>query len=333
MERQKNYLQLAGSDKTLLPIERELLSSVLKKIEFNTGLRVTDYQKYYSHALYDCFLIICGEKENKTPYFLKVNLSPDLPNSWAELAAGNFTFHPKIICSSSNEDEFKFICFQVPKGIFLSHISKYPLNPKLNIQRAFISTLNEMHKIKISNEDKTIDIFNSMLPRESMMIFKTYPIVDLFASLKIIFKQNYKSDITACGLCHFDLSPENIIYNGEEIKFINFEYSGNANIYLDTWLAKQTLNCSEDVFDKILESLPKDEAQKVYAYQELSYLFNFAYFNSKIVSEYITFGVSNSYKFKYWINQSEACYNKIFNKLFVEKKIDKLIRDFYYLWK
>jgi hypothetical protein len=79
--------------------------------------------------------------------------------------------------------------------------------------------------------------------------------------------------------------------------------------------------------------LPKEKAKVLYQYKEQSRLFNFAYFNSKIISEYITFGIKNPSKLKYWINQSEACYEDISNKLFVSKTLDKLIRDFYYLWK
>lgn len=333
MERQKNHLQFVANNKNLLPIEEEFLFLVKTKIEKKLNSKISSWAKQYSHPLYDCFLIVVGEKDNQKPFYLKVNLSPDIPNFWQELIDKKFLFHPNIVCFSDENDEFKFICFEIPKGVFLSDLSKYPLSPKINIQRQFIATVNEMHSIKISEEDETLNIFNSFLPNESIMIFKNYPVVDLFFPLKAVFKNFYKSNLDNCGLCHFDPSPENIILTSNGIKFINFEYSCNANIYLDIWLMKQVLNCSDSVFDTIIDTFPKNKIEKIYEHRELSYFFNFAYFNSKIISEYITFGINNPNKLKNWIHQSELCYDQIFDKLFIEKHIDKLIRDFYYLWK
>ena len=190
-----------------------------------------------------------------------------------------------------------------------------------------------MHSTKLNEIDGTINTLNSFLPRESLMIFKKYPIVDLFSTVKSLFGQTYISNLNHCGVCHFDLSLDNIIYTGSDIKFINFEYAGNANIYLDIWLAKQTLNCSDETFEYFTNTLEKEQITSLYQYQEISKIFNFAYFNSKIISEYITFGVKNSSKLKDWINKSEICYIDICHKLFVSKPLDKLIRDFYYLWK
>jgi hypothetical protein len=212
-------------------------------------------------------------------------------------------------------------------------LSAYPLSPKLNLQKAFAQSVSDMHSVKLSSVDDTVNIFNSFLPKEAVMIFKTYPVANLFSTCRIVFKQMYKSNIEHCGLCHFDLSAENIIYTGSEIKFINFEYAANANTYLDMLLAKQTLNCSESVFESFASLLPKAKIYELRSYEELSHLFNFAYFNSKIVSEYMTFGLRDPIKLKFWLNKSEESYDRIFGKLFVEKPVDKFIRDFYYLWK
>ena len=149
------------------------------------------------------------------------------------MSVNNFNFHPKIICYSGKEDEFKFICFEVPKGVFASDISNYILSPKLNLAKTFISDFSSIHSVKLGGEDKTVEVFNSFLPKETMMIYKTYPIVELFSTAKNSFKSLYNSNLSHCGLCHFDVSPENIIYTGSEFKFINFEYAANANIYLD----------------------------------------------------------------------------------------------------
>lgn len=328
MEKQKNRLQFVKNEATLLPIEEEFVLLIKGKIESKLNCKVNGWKKYYTHPLYDCFLFVADNR----PFFLKINLSPDVPNSWMELWSNNFSFHPKIVCHSESEDEFKFLCFEVPKGTFLSDLSNYPLSPKLNIQRSFANLFKDLHSIKLSTEDKTVDVFNSFLPKESLTIFKTYPVVDVFSTAKIIFKQAYKENIDHCGLCHFDFSSENIIYTGEDLKIINFEYSANANIYLDMWLAKQILNCSDIVFDNFLSLLPEKYSNNILIYKDLSYLFNFAYFNSKIISEYMTFGLRNPPKLKYWINQSKSCYINIQDKLFVQKDIDKLICDFYYLW-
>jgi thiamine kinase-like enzyme len=328
MERQKNYLQFARNEKTLLPIEEEFLSSIKDRIENKTKSVVSKWEKYESKPIYDTFLMIV----NETPLLTKVNLSPDYPNFWKELIENNFDFHPKIVCSSDDSDEFQFICYEVPKGIFFSDLSNYPLARKLNLQRVFLSTIDKMHQIKIASEDSTIKTIESLLPRESMSIYKTYPIVGLFSGIKLLFKKIYVHNFDHLGLCHFDLSHENIIYTGQDIKLINFEYASHANIYLDIWLAKETLNCSDAAFEDFTSLLPKDKVKTLYSYQEAALFFNFAYFNSKIISEYITFGLRDPVKLKFWINKSEGIYNQIFDKLFVDKSIDKLIRDFYYLW-
>lgn len=329
MERQRNLLQSVKNEVDILPIEEEFLSSTKKVIENKLRYPVRFHRKYEVHPIYDCYLITGNDK----PFLLKVNLSPDAPNSWDLLSKGNHDFHPEVICSSDESDEFKFICFEVPKGMFLSEISNYPLSPKLKLQNTFLRDLKRMHSVKIKDEDETVKVFDSFLPREAMMVAKTYPVVQLFSTARMLFKNMYKLNAQDCGLCHFDLSPENIIYTGTDIKFINFEYSANANIYLDMLLAKETLNCSNQTFEDLCESLPATVRDKLFSNKNISYLFNFAYFNSKITSEYITFGLRNPTKLKYWINRSEYFYNKIFDQLFVEKQLDKLIRDFYYLWK
>ncbi len=329
MEKQRNYLQSVKNEVDILPIEEEFLSSTKRVIENKLGHEIRLCKKYEVHPIYDSYLIAGNDR----PFLLKVNLSPDTPNSWDLLSKNNYDFHPKIICSSNDSDEFKFICFEVPKGMFLSDISNYPLSRKLKLQDTFLRDLKQMHSIKIKDEDETVKIFDSFLPREAMMVAKKYPVIQLFSTAKMVFKKIYKPDPQDCGLCHFDLCPENIIYTGTDIKFINFEYSANANIYLDILLAKETLNCSNQTFEEICHILPKDIYDKLLLNKDASNLFNFAYFNSKITSEYITFGLRNPVKLKYWINKSELFYNKIFDKLFVEKQLDKLIRDFYYLWK
>jgi len=329
MERQRNLLQSVKNEVDILPIEEEFLYSTKKVIEKKLGHAIRLCKKHEVHPIYDCYLIAGNDK----PFLLKVNLSPESPNSWDMLSKNNYDFHPEVICSSGESGEFKFICFEVPKGMFLSDISNYPLSPKLKLQNIFLRDFKRMHSVKTKDEDETIKVFDSFLPREAMMVAKRYPVAQLFSTAKMVFKQMYKSDIQDCGLCHFDLSPENIIYTGTDIKFINFEYSANANIYLDTLLAKETLNCSDKTFEDLCELLPKDMRDKLFFNKDVSDLFNFAYFNSKITSEYITFGLRNPSKLKYWINKSEYFYNKIFDKLFVGKELDKLIRDFYYLWK
>lgn len=329
MERQRNFLQYVVSDKKLLPIEEELLSFVKDRIKNLTNLTIDHIYKQYSSPLYDCFLAIVGKKS----FYLKVNLSPDLPNSWDWLSAKDFEFHPKITCASLPEDEFKFIFFEIPKGIFAEDISNSILSPKLNLTKIFTNCLNRMHSVKISETDDTRKIYESFLPAESIRIYSKYPVVDAFSTLKFAFNNIYKSNLDHCGLCHFDLSLENVIYTGSDFKFINFEYSGNANKYLDIWLVKSLLNCSDQTFSYFLEGLDQNEVQNIMSYKTASYYFNFAYFNSKIIAEYMTFGLRDPVKLRRWINQSSIFYPKISDKLYIEKDIDKSIKNFYYLWK
>lgn len=328
MEKSKNRLRFVRNNLSLLPIEEEFLSSVKREIENKIKSSITSWRKYESHPIYDSYLIVA---EN-TPLFLKVNLSPDEPNFWKELVENNFSFHPKIICHSDEKSEFKFICYEIPKGIFLSDISAYPLNKKLDLQLNIVKAISEMHKIN-TNADNTINIFDSFLPFEAERLFKQYPVASSFFTLKSLFKKTYTSNLKHCGLCHFDLCPENMILTNGDIKIINFEYAANANIYLDILLAKETLNCSDQTFDQVKNILGYEKNRTLPEYEKASELFNFAYFNSKIVSEYITFGLRNPAKLKYWINKSETFYLKIQNELFVSKSLDKLIKDFYLVWK
>jgi len=328
MEKQKNLPQYTASNKKLLPIEEEFLSDISKNIESKFKFKISNIFKHYSNPLYDCFFIAA---ENR-PFFLKVNLSPEAPNSWELLVQNNFDFHPVILDTSSSEDEFKFIFFELPKGMFANDISNYLLSPKLNLTKLFARDYNKIHSFKFSENDETLFLHESFLPRDAMRIYRKYPIVDLFSTLKIVFQEMYKPNPSHCNFCHFDLNLENIIYTGSEFKFINFEYSSNANKYLDIWLTKTLLNCSDSAFNNFLENYNSNEIEKIFQYEEISNHFIFSYFNSKIIAEYMTFGLRDPVKLKYWINQSSFFYSKIANKLYIEKDIDKLIRDFYYLW-
>ena len=65
MERQRNHLQFVRAEKTLLPIEEEFLASVKKKIESQLGSAISKWEKYYTHPIYDCFLMIVNDKIDK----------------------------------------------------------------------------------------------------------------------------------------------------------------------------------------------------------------------------------------------------------------------------
>ena len=329
MEKQKNFLQYTVNNKKLLPIEEEFLSSICDKLESKFKFKISNILKEHSSPLYDCFALIADNR----PFFLKVNVSPDTPNSWDLLSKEKLSFHPSIIDSSSPEEEFKYIFFELPKGIFANDISNYILSSKLNLTDIFTRDYKKIHSCTFSSEDETVAMYNSLLPIESMRIYRKYPIVDVFSVLKILFAETYKKNPSHCNFCHFDLCLENIIYTGSEFKFINFEYSCNGNKYLDMWLTKTLLNCSDDMFDRFIGAYGKTELDLIYSYEELSNYFIFAYFNSKIISEYMTFGVRDPVKLKYWIEQSSIFYSKISHNLYLEKNIDKSIRDFYYLWK
>lgn len=328
MENQKNFVQHVVKNNDILPIEEEFLFEFKQLIEKQLGAPIEKLEKYSTEVLYDSFLVVCKGK----PLIIKVNLSPDLPNFWKELGEHEFSFHPKIICHSKESDVVKFLCFELPKGIFLSHISNYPFNVKPDFIRPFVKSLKSMHATKVFDKDQTIDIFNSFCPMEASMIVQTFPVAYLMGTLKILFKDIYKSNIEDCGLCHFDLSPQNIIHCDNEFKFINFEYAAHANIYIDMWLGKETLNVSERAFSKFLDFYEVNK-NKLHAYRLAADMFSFAYFNSKIIAEYMTFGLRDHLNLKYWINKSRENYLKVSNKLFIDKKLDNQIIKFYNLWK
>lgn len=328
MENQRNYVQHVVKNNEILPIEEEFLFELKQLIESRLGSPIERIEKYSTEVLYDSFLFVCKGK----PLIAKVNLSPDLPNFWKELCEREFPFHPKILCHSKESDAVKFICFELPKGIFLSHISDYPFSVKPDFIRPFVKSLKLMHETKVSDKDQTVDIFNSFCPMEASMIVGTFPVAYLMGTLKILFKNIYKPDIEDCGLCHFDLSPKNIIHSNNEFKFVNFEYAANANIYIDMWLGKEALNVSDQTFSKFVDLYDLNK-NKLHAHRLAADMFTFAYFNSKIIAEYMTFGLRDHLNLKYWINKSRESYLKVSNKLFVDKKLDNQIIKFYNLWK
>jgi thiamine kinase-like enzyme len=329
MEKQKNFLQHTVSNKKLLPIEEEFLYEVKNKIEFKVSGKITQVFKHKETPLYDSFLIVIDNR----PFLLKLNLSPDAPNSWDLLVKKNYDFHPQILHSSLQDDEFKFLFFEVPKGMFANEISNYLLSPKLKLAEIFARDLKKIHANSIAAEDQTAFIHDCFLPRDAMKIYNKYPIVDLFSTARNIFKEIYKPNLSHCAFCHFDLNPENIIYTGSEFKFVDFEYSANGNKYIDIWLTKALLNCSDFSFSKFLENFDREDLEILMRYESIANHFIFAYFNSKIIAEYMTFALRDPIKLKYWINQSFAFYLKIANELYIEKDVDKSIREFYDLWK
>jgi thiamine kinase-like enzyme len=327
MEQKKNFLQHTVQDNTLLPIEREMLESIKRKVEADIGSKILKYEKHLTHPLYDAYVFSSNEK----PFYLKVSLSPFVPNFWKEICENNFDFHPKVVSYKLGED-FDFICYEIPKGIFGSDISKHILHPNLGLEKIFAQSIKKLHESNYSNTDSTIEIFDSFLPIESGMINSTFPVAQLFYLCKNLFKQIYKSSLEDCGICHFDLNPENLILTKNEFKFVNFEYAANANIYIDIWLTKELLNCSEEVFQNFVFHYGIDNT-KLLAQKESADLFIFSYFNSKIISEYMTFGVANHIKLRTYINKSDEFYQKLKNKLFLHETLDKSIQDFYLLWR
>jgi hypothetical protein len=328
MERQKNYLQSVIRDSNILPIENEMLHTICDRLHEQLGAMVTHKEKLISEVMFDSYLLIAGNSS----YLLKINLSPDLPNFWKELCEFKFDFHPEIVACSGEDDEFKFICYKTPRGSYVHEISNYILSPKLGLEKKFADTMQQMHDIKISESDDTVKVLNSFMPREAMMISRSFPVSELFSTTKLLFSSVYESNLSKCGVCHFDLCPENIIYTGSSFKLLNFEYAANANTYVDLLLAKETLNVSDEAMKNFLSHYSIDR-QLLNNYRLASQVFNFAYFNSKIISQYMTFGNSNFIKLKYLINKSKQSYEKIYDRLFVPKSLDNQIRTFYHLWK
>lgn len=328
MENQKNFVQHVIQSNDILPIEEEMVNEIRLVIEGKLGAEITSIEKRSTEVLYDSYFAISDKK----PLLIKVNLSPEMPNFWKELVQYNFPFHPKIVCASDEYSINKFICFELPRGIFLSDISNYPLSSRLNLVSDFARDVKKMHQTKIKDEDDTLRIFNAMCPFEASMIYDTFPLAQLVGTMRSVFKGLYKSDLQDCGLAHFDICPENVIQSSKEFKFLNFEYAGNANIYIDIWMMQQTMNASDQNFLNFIDHYELNKT-KLHSYREAADLFSFAYFNSKIIAEYMTFGVRNHIKLRYWINKSEACYSPVAHKLFIEKKLDNKIRQFYNLWK
>jgi thiamine kinase-like enzyme len=327
MEQKKNFLQHTVQDNTLLPIELEMLAYIKGRIESQSGIKIDTCEKFSRSPLYDSYLIV----SEKRPFVLKVNLSPFIPNFWDKLCKENYPFHPTIVSHDLSGD-FNYICFEMPKGIFGSDISKYLLSPKLKLESFFARDLKKIHSFSSSQKDETVETISSFLPMESALIQHTFPVAQLFGAVKSAFKNLYVQSPSDCSICHFDLDVSNIIFSKDEFKFINFEYAANANKYIELWLAKEVLNCSDADFDNFI-SIYEADKNKLISVKELSELFIFAYMNSKIVSEFMTFGVTNPTKLSTYINKSQKLYYKIKDKLFIEESLDKTIQGFYLLWR
>jgi thiamine kinase-like enzyme len=327
MEQKKNFLQHTVQDNTLLPIELEMLGYIKSRIESHANIKIDSCERFSRSPLYDSYLII----SDKRAFVLKVNLSPFIPNFWDKLCLNNFPFHPSVVSYDLSGD-FNYICFEMPKGIFASDISKYLLSPRLKLESFFARDLKKIHSFSSSSKDETLETINSFLPMESAIIQHTFPVAQLFGAVKSRFKNIYTPSLSDCAICHFDLDLSNIIFSRNEFKFINFEYAANANKYIDIWLAKEVLNCSDSDFESFV-SIYEADKEKLLSLKEAAELFIFAYMNSKIVSEFMTFGVANPTKLSTYINKSQMFYSKIKDKLFIEETLDKTIQGFYLLWR
>ena len=326
MEKRRNFLQHTVSSTTLLPVEQEMLDSVCEKIEAKLEAPISNKTRTASEVLYDRYDLTSG----KDSYVLKVNLSPDTPNFWRELCENRFSFHPEIVASSFDGD-FTFYCYKTTKTFSASSLTEFLLSKQLGLQHKIAEVLNETHAIKLSDVDQTTEVFRSMLPIEAGASVSSFPLAHLFPQCKQMFAKLYKPT-TDLGLCHFDVSPRNLLYNNSDFKLINFEYAGNANVYINTLLVKETLNGSDESFNDLLSNMTIDKA-KLVKYLDAAEIFTFCYFNSKILAEYLTFGTRNEQLLRYWVQKSEAIYKNIKQKFFLQKPIDKSIDAFYDAWR
>jgi len=326
MEKRRNFLRHTVSSTTLLPVEQEMLDSVCEKIEAKLEAPISRKTRTASEVLYDRYDLTCG----KDSYVLKVNLSPDTPNFWRELRENHFSFHPEIVASSF-DDDFTFYCYKTTKTFSASSLTEFLLSKRLGLQHKIAEVLNETHAIKLSDVDQTTEVFRSMLPIEAGASVSSFPLAHLFPQCKQIFAKLYKPT-TDLGLCHFDVSPRNLLYNNSDFKLINFEYAANANVYINTLLVKETLNGSDESFNDLLSDMTIDKT-KLVKYLDAAEIFTFCYFNSKILAEYLTFGTRNEQLLRYWVQKSEAIYKNIKQKFFLQKPIDKSIDAFYDAWR
>lgn len=326
MEKQRNFLQHTVSSTTLLPVEQEMLDSVCEKIEAKLGVSISNKTRVASEVLYDRYELQVG----KDSFQLKVNLSPEVPNFWKELSSNNFSFHPEIVASSF-DDEFIFYCYKTSKMFPAASLTEFLMSKRLAVHHKIADIMNAMHSVKINDRDDTREIFSSFLPVQAVSSVSYFPLAHLFPQCKHLFNKLYKPSQNV-GICHFDISPHNLLYDNENFKLINFEYAGNANIYIDTFLVKETLNASDESFDEFLSCMNID-TETLVKHIDPARLFAFCYFNSKILAEYLTFGTRNVRLLKYWANKSKTIYDTIKPQFFLQKSIDKSIDAFYDAWR
>lgn len=330
MEKQKNYLQHTVSNATLLPIEQEMLDFVCGQIQSSLGSTINEKFRSSSEVHYDQYSLRSG----KDSFDLKVNLSPDTPNFWDELASNKFSFHPEIVSSNLTGD-YIFYCYKASKLSTASNLTEYLLSKHLGIQHQIGELINRLHAIKLNRTDYTVSVLNSFLPTQALASVSIFPLAHLFPQCRNVFLKLY-TPTEDVGICHFDITPKNIVVDNskpnKELKLINFEYAANANIHIDSLLCKYTLNASDQSFNDLVSHLQLDKATLI-KYIDAAEVFAFCYFNSKILAEYLTFGERNRPMLKYWAAKSEEIYNKIKFRFFLQKPIDNSIQDFYNAWK
>lgn len=326
MEKRRNFLQHTVSSTTLLPVEQEMLDSVCEKIEASAQCSILKKTRIASEVLYDRYDLSSEDRS----YVLKINLSPETPNFWREICENQFSFHPKIVASSFDGD-FTFYCYEKTKAFSASALTEFLLSKQLGLQHKIAEIVNETHATKLSEQDQTLEVFWSMLPIEATASVSSFPLAHLFPQCKQMFTKSYKPT-TDTGLCHFDISPRNLLYDNSDFKLINFEYAANANVYINTLLLKETLNASDDSFNELLSFIRIDKT-KLLKHIDDAEIFAFCYFNSKIIAEYLTFGIRNVQLLKYWVGKSESIYRKIKHRFFLQKAIDKSIDTFYDAWR
>ena len=90
--------------------------------------------------------------------------------------------------------------------------------------KKIVEVLKKLHAIKIESE---------ILDLESLFTIQGKGVKEAFATL-----EKYPKEVF---LCHNDLNPKNILFSNHSVKFIDWEFSANNDLYFDLALVRKSV--------------------------------------------------------------------------------------------
>ncbi|WP_085169145.1 sugar phosphate nucleotidyltransferase [Brachyspira hyodysenteriae] len=163
-----------------------------------------------------------------------------------------------------------------------------------NFISLFTKRLQELHSIKLKDNPG----FVQFIILKKIKTYEKLAGIDIVTEKEKEFIYNITKEIDKDEkvLCHFDLIFGNVLYNGKDVKLIDFEYAGFTSKYLDIadFICEGDFN--DDIRNKIIEAYGDLDDLKV---RKAQIIFNYIWslwgiFNKSY--EYMRFHISGLHK-------------------------------------